>query len=729
MMRTQRILALTAALAGALVATPIASAQPAAAIGHPLPDGKLSVGTISVRIVAGSPSSPVVGSDVTLLVNGEARVARTDAAGRATFSGLTAGAQVQAKIADADGKDIVSDVFPVPEEGGARVMLSTKPFQGMGGMPSGGAPFAGGAGMPAPRQLSGQPRPERADAPGTYTVRVTYNDVAIENGKMTDKHPPVGTPVALVGYSADDKVSLKVTPVDKDGLVTFTDLDQTGATSYFALTQLPRQPGTDRLIAVPVVLDSQQGARVILSGEKRDDTAAPVDDYGKLSPGDAFPTPAGKVRVTLDGVPTDPKAEVTLVNALTGKPIGVAAPQRGQADPSNVRGSADFDNKTDIPAGTLQVVVMGGPGSAQNPLPGVEVHLVSAADDKPIEGAVATTDASGKATLKVQATAEVKAVLLINGKPMASNPIDLSHNGGLLGAMAQWDDQGKPEAMFDVPLPAGSVLYAETHMSGQLFRSLPFQTVAEAGTRTSIYIYPRVLFHFSLRAFIEDQLLAVQGTWEVTNYAWAPYRSSPDGLMIPLPAGHKGGIIAGDDQAEVAVAAGEGFRIMRPIPPGGRKFRAGFSLPVDNGEVSFSLPLPLGTWQSGIEIRQNPGMTVRLPAGVQGETRTASTGEPWFVIDNITIDRKQSMAMTIVGLPAVPPWKVWAPRIVGLLVCLTLLGAVLLVVLRRPGAAGVPDASARRQTLLDELVELERSGKDGKRKEQVLAELERLWTA
>ena len=720
-------IALFAALAAASL-SPTVQAQPASALGHPLPDGKLPAGTVSVRIVAGSPSNAVVGADVTLLVNGEPRIARTDAAGRATFAGLPVNAQVQAKIVDADGKDALSDEFAVAADGGARVMLSTKPFTGMGGMP--GAPFAGGAGggMPAPRQLSGQPRPERADPAGTYTVRVTYNDVQITAGKMTDANPPTGTPVALVGYGADDSVTVKVVPVDKSGLVQFADLDQTGGTAYFALTQLPRNGGTDRLITVPVVLDSQQGARVMLSGEKRDDASPPIDDYGKLAPADPFPTPVGKVRVTLDGVPTDAKASVTLVDAATRKPIGVAQPSRGQADPSNVRGSADFDNKPDIAAGTLQVEVRGGPGAAQGPLPDIEIRLVTAADDKPIDGAVGKTDATGKTTLTVKTPGEIKAVFVINGKPMASNPIDLSHVGGQLTAVAQWEDQGKPQAMFDVNVAPGTVLYAETQMSGQNFRSLPFQTVAETGTRASIYIYPRVLFHFSLRAFIEDQLLAVQGTWEVTNYAWAPYRASPDGLLIPLPAGHKGGIVAGEDQAEVAVAAGEGFRMMRPIPPGGRKFRAGFSLPVDSGEVSFSLPLPLGTWQSGIEIRQNPGMTVRLPPGVVGETRTASTGEPWFVIDSITIDRKQSMVMTIAGLPAVPAWKVWAPRIVGLLVLATLLGALAMVLVRKPQAV-VPDAAARRQTLLDELVELERSGKDGKRKEQVLAELERLWTA
>jgi hypothetical protein len=35
---------------------------------------------------------------------------------------------------------------------------------------------------------------------------------------------------------------------------------------------------------------------------------------------------------------------------------------------------------------------------------------------------------------------------------------------------------------------------------------------------------------------------------------------------------------------------------------------------------------------------------------------------------------------------------------------------------------------ARRSQLLDELVELERKGEGGKRKEQLLAELEQLWT-
>jgi len=49
--------------------------------------------------------------------------------------------------------------------------------------------------------------------------------------------------------------------------------------------------------------------------------------------------------------------------------------------------------------------------------------------------------------------------------------------------------------------------------------------------------------------------------------------------------------------------------------------------------------------------------------------------------------------------------------------------------LSRPAAkaAAVSSAAARKKKLLDELVELERTGGSAKRKEQLLAELEGLW--
>ncbi len=725
-------LAVTLALGLTLVAAPSsAPAQPAAALGRPLPDSALSKGTISVRVVAGGPASPVVGADVTLMVNGEPRVARTDAAGRATFGGLPVGAMAQAKIADADNKkDVSSETFPVPDDGGVRLMLSTRPFEGSAGMP---AEAGLGGAMPEARQMSGQPRPDQNLAAGTFVVRLTYNNLSLKAGKSTDTQPPVGVPVHLVAYSHDDSIKVTKLVSDAEGNAVFTNLDVSGAVSYFALAALPRHGGYDRLISIPTVLDPQGGARVVLSGDKRDSTAPAIDDYGKLIPTDAGAVSANRVRISIDGV-GEAGTPVTLFDAATMKPVGVANTQRGAPDPSQVRGSANYSPRPDLPAGTLEVEIKGGAGAAAEPLSGIEIRLVGADDDAPITNGVGTTGMDGKVKILIKPDPAVKAVLIINGKQMLSSGMELSASGGKLDVTAQWPAQGKPEAVFEVADNVGPVLYAQTVMSQQVFRSLPIQVVPGIGMRANIYIYPRTLFTFDTHSFVEDQLLAVQGMFEVTNYSWAPYKPpGPDGMLIKLPKHFKGAIIAAADQSAVAVAVGEGFKILRPIPPGGTKFRAGYSMPIEDGEVNWQFDLPLGTWASEMKIRTTPGMTVKLPQGVEGATQTAATGEPWFVMSNITVDRGQSIAITISGFPTEAAWRVWAPRIVGILVLVMILGGIGFALQRTPAAATGPGREARRAKLLDELVDLERRGvsnnKERQHKEQLIDELERLWGA
>src|SRR4051812_42873124 len=99
-------------------------------------------------------------------------------------------------------------------------------------------------------------------------------------------------------------------------------------------------------------------------------------------------------------------------------------------------------------------------------------------------------------------------------------------------------------------------------MTGKMdgtYRSLPFLAIASAGTHVGIVVIPRVSLVFNMRAMIEDQLLAVQGRWTLENNSWAPYRGGPDGLLIPLPKGHKGGVVAEMSQNDVAVVPGEGL--------------------------------------------------------------------------------------------------------------------------------------------------------------------------
>ncbi|MBV8689764.1 MAG: carboxypeptidase regulatory-like domain-containing protein, partial [Candidatus Eremiobacteraeota bacterium] len=610
-----------------------ANAQPAAALGHPLPAGDLDRGTISVKVIAGTPKNPVSGTDVTLIVNGTPRSARTDEDGRAYFKDLPSGVKVQAKIVDEDKKEVASDEFEVPAEGGARVMLTTRPMAG--GM--GGAPFAGGGGaggptgamgaggMPEPRQLSGQPRPEQADPPGLYTVRLTYDDLK--------EQPPAGLPVVLVGYVSDDSITVQVAKTDADGRVQFKNLDRSGATSYFAMANMPRGATTDRLLAQPVVMPPQVGVRVLLSSQKKDSTAPAIDDLGAAGE-DA--TPAGKVRVSLDGVP-EPSAEVALVDAQSHTVLAKVHQTPGPPDPRAISGGAPFEQRTDLPAGTLTIDAHGGMGTATGPLEHVAVRVIPGdAQDIPEDAPGAETDASGNARLDKIAGGAKKAVLTINGRQFLTNNFDLAGAGGALHVTAQWESTGKPEAVFDYIPRADQVVYAETIMRGQQYRSRPFMGVSEHGSHLVLQIYPRVLFAFSWTARIDDEFLNVQGRFEVFNNSWAPYAQGKDGILVPLPKGFQHGILAEQDQMDVAADPGNGFRIVRPIPPGGRRFIGGFSLPVEAGKVDWKLDLPFGAYQSGIEIQDVDGMSIQVPAGVQAEHAEDKRGK-WQVLSPITI--------------------------------------------------------------------------------------------
>ena len=552
----RRTLVLVTALGAAVIALTAApaAAQVAAAIGKPLPSPDLAVGLVTVKVVAGNASAPVTGTDVTLVVNDVPRQARTDSAGRASFPGLPPGATAVAKVLDEDKTAHESEKFAIPESGGTRILLTTRPWQGGGG---GAAPFAGGgAGMPNPRKLSGEPRGEQADPSGQLTVRVTYDDF---------QDTPEGIAVALVGYAADDSTSYQVERTDKAGRVQFQDLDRSGGTSYFAMALLPRNDGLDRVTSIPVLFDSQSGVRMVLSGEKRSSQAPALDDFARADPQVA--TPAGKVRVVLEGA-GDISGKVALIDAATRKPLGQAAPQLAPPDLSRIQSASEFlpDNK--LPAGTLEILVVGGSGPNNDPLKDVEVRVIPAASSDTDKGPAQVTGADGRLRMVLPATEPQRAVFTINGRPQISKTFDISKAGGKLLLGARWEDTGRPEAVFDAG--PGLTVYAEYSAGGQRYRSMPFQTLEKTGSKVTIVTVPRIQFQFQLEADVEDELLAVRGRFVVINNSWAPYRAGPDGLIVPLPHGFKGAVVADTDQAEVSVAPGEGFRLMRPIPPEGQ---------------------------------------------------------------------------------------------------------------------------------------------------------------
>ena len=115
--------------------------------------------------------------------------------------------------------------------------------------------------------------------------------------------------------------------------------------------------------------------------------------------------------------------------------------------------------------------------------------------------------------------------------------------------------------------------------------------------------------------------------------------------------------------------------------------------------MHWNLDLPLGTFQSGMEILETPGMAVDVPPSVKGEVMTAPQGGTYYVLPSISILPKQAMSMTITNLPSQPAWRLWAPRIVGSLAILTMLvglGLMALAIFRPQGLFG-----DRREIALD----------------------------
>ena len=90
--------------------------------GVPLPVADLPVGTATARVIRGQLTNPLEGQTVELTGSGPAKTAKTDAAGRATFSNLAPGSHVKMSVTVGTEK-IESREFDVPSQGGIRLML------------------------------------------------------------------------------------------------------------------------------------------------------------------------------------------------------------------------------------------------------------------------------------------------------------------------------------------------------------------------------------------------------------------------------------------------------------------------------------------------------------------------------------------------------------------------------------------------------------------------------
>ena len=118
-----RHLVLSAWALVALVCSAAAQPDPREMSGIPLPVSDLPVGAVSVRVIRGQLSNNIPDQPVELHQGDNVLTAFTDESGRAQFGGLSPGTPVFA-VTTVDGERLESRRFPVPGQGGVRLVLA-----------------------------------------------------------------------------------------------------------------------------------------------------------------------------------------------------------------------------------------------------------------------------------------------------------------------------------------------------------------------------------------------------------------------------------------------------------------------------------------------------------------------------------------------------------------------------------------------------------------------------
>jgi hypothetical protein len=234
--------------------------------GIPRPVTDLPDGSISVRLIRGQLSNNIAGHPVDAqLGNGRVVTVKTDEAGRAQFDKLQAGTSVRF-TATVDGEHLESQEFPVPAQGGIRLMLVATE--------KGGAAAAAGPAVSGHVSLSENSR--IVFEPGDETVTVYYILEISNSGSapvtpvppfvfdmpkgaqsttLLDGSTPLarsrGAHISLAGPLPPGKTMLRVAclfPADGGAL----DITQTFPAALDRLTVLVRKQGDAKLASAQI---------------------------------------------------------------------------------------------------------------------------------------------------------------------------------------------------------------------------------------------------------------------------------------------------------------------------------------------------------------------------------------------------------------------------------------------------------------------------------------------
>ncbi len=216
--------------------------------GKPLPVADLSPGTVTIRVARQMPANAAVGIDVkaTTTAAGAAPkvvTVKTGTDGRATFDGLATGAEFQATLS-VDGEALQTARFPIPAQGGTRVMV----IAGLG---------------TAPPQEAGDPH---AAAPEPFRMGATTGTVdpapelpkgVLELTIKDHDQKPIANRLVRLGQVKGEVVEVVNAQSDAQGVARWSNLATGEGAAYAAVMEHEGM----RLSTEPFKLGTDIGAR------------------------------------------------------------------------------------------------------------------------------------------------------------------------------------------------------------------------------------------------------------------------------------------------------------------------------------------------------------------------------------------------------------------------------------------------------------------------------------
>ncbi|MBI4511391.1 MAG: hypothetical protein HY698_17290 [Deltaproteobacteria bacterium] len=252
---------------------------------------------------------------------------------------------------------------------------------------------------------------------------------------------------------------------------------------------------------------------------------------------------------------------------------------------------------------------------------------------------------------------------------------------------------------------------------GQAFVSQPFQLHASSGARVTVLAYGQLFLGLHAGGQVTDDKVWFEASVVVGNLTGVPRNPGPDGLLVPLPRGFQNATVGEEMAQRVSVVEGKGLVFRGRIPPGEQQVVVQWAQKVQDGQVSFDLPAPLGLLDGQIMIERVPGAVVTPPMGIAAKSRRMDNGREYVVLSNLSVPAGGTLKFHMTGLPQ-PPVRERVLKTIAGACMLGLLAWAILALVRKPprdpsrergkeAALGRHELIARQAELYDELVALE----------------------